>query len=206
MKTSLEILMRQVQSLQVLKVLSGRCWGRDWMVLLWLHCAVIFSETDYDSFMYGSTTKSKLSVIDFLHNTGICLAIRAFHTSHLECLYVESGGCLLSLFGNLLLWNYVVKLAKQPKHLTLAVVFYPTSCRTYMNSTCECTLQDLLKWNGIQLPHIILMTPKSYALAYYTFHTRSAIYQICKRYNIHSHVPPIFYRTAFQMSGPYSCV
>jgi hypothetical protein len=97
------------RSLNVLKVLSGRPWGGDRSVMLQLYRSLVRSKIDYGSFVYGSATKSKLSIIDPVHNTGIRLATGNFRTSHLESLYAESGELPLYLRRNLLLCGYAAK-------------------------------------------------------------------------------------------------
>jgi hypothetical protein len=74
------------RSLNVLKVPSGRSWGGDRSVVMQLYRSLVRSKIDYGSFVYGSATKSKLSIIDPVHNTGIRLATGAFRTSRLESL------------------------------------------------------------------------------------------------------------------------
>jgi len=49
-------------------------------VLLCLYCAIICS-IDYSNFIYISASKSKLFMLDPIHNAGIWLAIGAFHIS-----------------------------------------------------------------------------------------------------------------------------
>jgi hypothetical protein len=93
------------QSLNILNVLCGRSWGRDWMVMLWLYHALIHLQIDYGSFTYSSTTKSKLSIIDPVHNTMIQLTTGAFHMSQLHSLDVDSGETSLSLQRYFFLWQ-----------------------------------------------------------------------------------------------------
>jgi hypothetical protein len=83
------LLVKCEQSLNVLEVLFGRSWGGDQMAILQLYHTLICSMINYDIFVYDSATKSKLSIMDPVHNTGICLATGAFYTSHLESLHVE---------------------------------------------------------------------------------------------------------------------
>jgi hypothetical protein len=110
---------RREWSLNVLKVLSGGSWDGDRKVMLRLYRSLVRSKVDYGSFVYGSTTKSKLSMMDPIHNIGIHLATGTFHTSSLKSLYAESGEPPLDLWRNILLCGCVAKLATQPtSHLT----------------------------------------------------------------------------------------
>jgi hypothetical protein len=68
------LLVKCEHSLNILKVLSRWSWGGDRLVMLHLYCSHVHSKLDYGSFMYGSAMKSRLSIIDGVHNTGICLA------------------------------------------------------------------------------------------------------------------------------------
>lgn len=92
------------------KSLSGRSWDAVRTVNLRLYRALIRSKIVYGSFVYGSATKFKLSIIDSVHNKGIRLATGAFRTSRLRSLFVESGEPPLSLCRNFLLCVYAVKL------------------------------------------------------------------------------------------------
>lgn len=70
--------MKRKRSLDVLKILSGRSWGGYWTVMLWLYCTLIHSRIGYDSFVYGSAMKSKLSVIDSVLNIAYILPLASF--------------------------------------------------------------------------------------------------------------------------------
>jgi hypothetical protein len=48
------------RSLNVLKVLSGKSWGGDRTVMPRLYRSLVRSKLDYDCFVHGSATKSKL--------------------------------------------------------------------------------------------------------------------------------------------------
>jgi hypothetical protein len=74
--------------------------------------------------------KSKLSIIDPVHNTGIRLATGAFRTSWLESLYVESREHSL-LWKHLLMCANVAKLAARSSHPLYSAVFYPTQYNKY---------------------------------------------------------------------------
>jgi hypothetical protein len=108
------LLVKCEQSMNVLKVLSGRSWGRDQTVILQLYQLLLCSKGDYGSFVYGFATKSKLSIINPIHNTGIHLATGAYCTNHLGSLYIRCGESPLDLQRNLLLYVYLLKLAAQP--------------------------------------------------------------------------------------------
>jgi hypothetical protein len=60
--------------------------------------------------------KSKLFIVDPVHNAGIRPATGAFHSSRVESLYVESAKPPLSVRRDLLLCSYVARLATQFAH------------------------------------------------------------------------------------------
>jgi hypothetical protein len=141
-------------TLNILKVLSGRSWRGDRPVRLRLYRALIRSKIDCGSSLYGSAKKSRLSIIDPVHNTGLRLATGASRTSRLESLYAESGEPALTVRRNLLLCNYVARLATQPVIATYRAVFRPSfRCRYYFLTSAprpvSVRLDDLLQRLGI---------------------------------------------------------
>jgi hypothetical protein len=148
------------RSLNVLKVLSGRSWGGDRTVMLQLYWSLVHSKVDYGRFVYCSSTKSKLSIINPIHNTGICLATDAYRTSRLESLHAESGEPPLNLCRNLFLCCYVSKLVTQPHHPLHGAILCPTLRNRYkLNITAfrpvGVRFHQLLRWLHICLPYII---------------------------------------------------
>jgi len=77
------------QALNILQVLSVSSWDKDKMMMLKLHCALIYTKSEYGSFVYISASKSELSILDAVHNAGIRLATGAFCTSHFSNTYME---------------------------------------------------------------------------------------------------------------------
>jgi hypothetical protein len=74
-----------------MKVLSGRSLGGGGTIILTLYCAPFHSKVGYGSFVYVSTTKPELSVIDSVCNTGIYPAIGTFDTIIWRiCMYIQS--------------------------------------------------------------------------------------------------------------------
>jgi hypothetical protein len=130
------------------------------MIMLQLHSCHVCSEVDYGSFVCDSTTKSKVSTIDPVHNMRICLATGTFWTNCLESVYVESGELPLFLWRNLLLCCYTVRLAALPHHPLHGAVFQPTFCSRYELNTAVSRpvgvhFCQLLQWLNIFLPYII---------------------------------------------------
>jgi hypothetical protein len=88
-----------------------------------------------------------------------CCHWRLSHQPPEVCVCVI-GRTPLSVLINLLLCNYVAKLATKPKHPTHASAFHPTSCDRYEFLTWDprpvgVRLQNLLQRLGIKLPHTI---------------------------------------------------
>jgi hypothetical protein len=75
--------------------------GGDRTVMLRLYQALIRSKIDYGSFVYGSTKKSRLCVLDHVRSAALRLATGAFRTSRLESLYAESGDPPLTVRRNI---------------------------------------------------------------------------------------------------------
>jgi hypothetical protein len=124
------------------------------------HSRGLKSQIDCGSFVYGSATKSKLSIIDPAHNTAIRLATGAFRTSRLESLYAESGDHPENFRRNLLLCGYAAKLTTQPHHPSYRAVFKPTLRNRYeLNVTASrpvgVRFSKLLQLLNIRLPQII---------------------------------------------------
>jgi hypothetical protein len=128
--------------------------------MLCQYCALIHSKIKYGSFVYGLISQTKLSIIDPVHNIGICLATGAFCTSRLESIYAKAGEPPLSFRWNLLLWNYAAKLNSQPSHPSFAAMFKPSLHHWYeTNRTASwpvgVCLQQLLVSLNVNLPHTV---------------------------------------------------
>jgi hypothetical protein len=110
--------------------------------------------------VYGSATKSKLSIINPIHNTGIRLATGVYRTSRLDSLYAECGEPPLNFRWNLLLCDYVSKLATQPHRPSHGAIFCPILRNRYeLNITASrpvgVRFHQLLRQLDICLPNII---------------------------------------------------
>jgi hypothetical protein len=174
--------------------------------------ALIRSKTDCDSFVCGSARKSRLSVIDPVHNTGLRLATGAFRTSRMDSLYAESGEPLLTVRRNHLLCNYFARLATQCVHPSYRAVFRPSFRYRYYfltsaPSTCGCSASRSLTatWRTVT-PFYDPQTPTGPTLGYPTPYLRSASYHVRSRRDLSSHVPSVFLGISLTLPGPYSCV
>jgi hypothetical protein len=128
--------------------------------MLRLYLSLVRFKLDYGNFVYGSATKSNLSIINPIHNTGIRLATGACRTSRLESLYAESGEPPVNLRWNLLPCGYVSNLATQPHHPSHGAIFRPILRNRYelyitASRPVGVRFRQLLRQLDIYLPHII---------------------------------------------------
>ena len=114
-----------LRALNILKVVSNTEWGGDRKVLLRLYRSLIRSKLDYGCFIYGSTRKSYLKVLDTIANQGLRLALGAFRTSPVQSLHAEAGEAPLNLRRSKLALQYIVKLSQNRNNPTYKVVFNP---------------------------------------------------------------------------------
>jgi hypothetical protein len=157
------------RSLNISKDLSGRSWDGQRAVTLRLYRALIRLKVDYGRFVYGSAEKSKLSIKEAAQNAGLCLATGAFRSSRLEILQVESGEPPLLVRRNLLLCNYVARLAMQPVRPSYRAVFHHSFRYRWVFVTSaprhvRVQLHYLLQRIGIKLPHVIPESPHRFHL------------------------------------------
>jgi hypothetical protein len=108
----------KVQSLNILCILSGSCWGADRVCLLYLYRALVRSVLDYGSIVYASKAPSTLRPLNTIHHGGICLSTGAYETSHIESLVVEAGEPSLQKRRDILLGSYTAKLFGISHHPT----------------------------------------------------------------------------------------
>jgi ribonuclease HI len=124
----------------VTEVLCERPSGGDRSVMLRPYRSLVRSKSDYGSFVYGSTMKTKLSVIVSVHNTANRVATGTFRTSRRVSLYAKSGEHALSLRMNFLLCWYAAKLACQTHHPTCGALFRLTLRNRFeRNTKCHST-------------------------------------------------------------------
>ena len=147
--------------LNILQVLSGSSLGRDKMVILKFYCALIHAKSEYGSFVYSSASKSKLSILDAVHNAGMHLATGAFCTSHFSNTYVELWEWPLFLWRDLLLCSYTAKLAVHPHHPSYSAVFRPSLHYRYeiiiSFSTCSCMIPASPRQSPCKLFHELFL-------------------------------------------------
>jgi hypothetical protein len=149
----------------------------------------------------------KLSIIDPVPNTGLCLATGAFRTSRLQSLYAESGEPPLTVRGNLLLCNYVTRLETQPSSLVQSCVppLLPLQIRFSIigPSTYQCLAS---RSPTATRQRVTPQTPTFPTLVYPTPYLWYATYQVRSRRTVSSHVLSLFSGITLTLPGPYSCV
>ena len=119
-----ELKKKCTKSLNLMKVVAHTKWGGDRVTLLRLYRALIRSQLDYGSIVYGSANKSELKKLDSIHNSGLRLALGAFRTSPVESLYVEANEPSLEKRRLKLSMQYMVKIkadSSNPAHDSLFV-------------------------------------------------------------------------------------
>ena len=118
-----DLKVRCLQAMNVLRVLSHTSWGADRKHLMILYKALVASKLSYGCEIYSSATKSRLAILDSVHNGGIRLASGAFKSSPIPSLLVEAGELPLDLCRQSLLVRYWYRIQRIPESLTCAVVF-----------------------------------------------------------------------------------
>ena len=78
-------------TLQLLRVVAHKEWEDDWKTLLLLYRSLIRSQLDYNNFIYQSTRKSYVKILDPIYHRGLRLVLGAFRTSPAESLYAEAN-------------------------------------------------------------------------------------------------------------------
>ena len=116
---------KMFKALYVLKVRCNTNWGGDRSVLLNLHRSLVKTKLDYGSILYGSARKSYLKCLHTIHHQGFRLALGAFHTSPIACLYAESNEPSLYVRRAKLSLQYSTKLAANHKYPAYNCVFNP---------------------------------------------------------------------------------
>ncbi|GBM30988.1 RNA-directed DNA polymerase from mobile element jockey [Araneus ventricosus] len=86
-----------IQSLNIIKMLSGTSYGAKTSTLLKVYKALIRSKLDYGCVVYGSASKSVLKAHDIVHHQGPRLSLGAFRTSPIQSIYVLSNEPSLEL-------------------------------------------------------------------------------------------------------------
>ena len=118
-----DLKIRCLQALNVLRVLSHTSWGADRKHLMILYKALVASKLSYGCEVYSSATKTRLAVLDSVHNAGIRLSTGAFKSSPIPSLLVDAGQVPLGLLCQSLLVRYWYRIQRIPNSLTFKAVF-----------------------------------------------------------------------------------
>ncbi|KAI5708610.1 hypothetical protein M8J77_003539 [Diaphorina citri] len=78
---------------------------------------------DYGSSLYGSAKDNKLKKLNVVHHTALRMVSGAFRTSPIVSLLAECGQPSLQVRRNILLSNYVYKVASNPDHPVYTLFF-----------------------------------------------------------------------------------
>ena len=109
-------------ALNVLKVLSHSSWGADRKHLTILYKSLVLSKLSYGCEVYSSATKSRLSILDSIHNAGLRLASGAFKSSPIPSLLVDAAEQPLEIYRQSLLVRYWHRIQRLPNSLACKVV------------------------------------------------------------------------------------
>ncbi|XP_064120742.1 uncharacterized protein LOC135225338 [Macrobrachium nipponense] len=118
-----DLKVRCMQALNVLRVLSHTSWGADRNHLMILYKAIVASKLAYGCEVYSSASKSKLNILDLVHNAGIRIASGAFKSSPIPSLLVDSGELPLDSCRQISLVRYWHRIQRIPDSLTCKAVF-----------------------------------------------------------------------------------
>ncbi|GBN82099.1 putative RNA-directed DNA polymerase from transposon X-element [Araneus ventricosus] len=105
-----------IQSLNIIKMLSGTSYGAETSALLKVYKALIRSKLDYGCVVYGSASKSVLKALDTVHHQGLRLSLGAFRTSPIQSIYVLCKEPSLELRRELLTLNTFFKIKSNSSH------------------------------------------------------------------------------------------
>ena len=118
-----DLKVRCLQAMNILRVLSHTSWGADRKHLLILYKALVASKLAYGCEVYSSATKSRLCILDSVHNAGIRIASGAFKSSPIPSLLVDAGEMPLDSCRQVSLVRYWHRIQRIPKSPTCQAVF-----------------------------------------------------------------------------------
>ncbi|GFN96580.1 RNA-directed DNA polymerase from mobile element jockey [Plakobranchus ocellatus] len=81
-------------------------WGADRATFPKLYRTLVWSKLDYGTVVYGSAKKHVLRALDPKHHQGLRIALGAFGTSSIKCLYADAGEPSLEHRCTKLAFNY----------------------------------------------------------------------------------------------------
>ena len=109
--------------LDVLKMISTTKYGADCKSMLHLYRALVRSQLDYGSQVYGNASEKTLKIVDPVHNSGIRICTGAFRTSPIDSILVEASEPPLAIRRTKLNMTYMTKVAQFEGH----------PCHTYIS-------------------------------------------------------------------------
>lgn len=118
-----EVKSKSLRALNILKILCNKNWGLRRHTLLKLYQAFVLPILDYGCCLYGSAKENHLKKINVVHHTALRMITGAFRTSPIVSILAESGQPSLDTRRNLLMTNYVCKVATNPNHPCYTIFF-----------------------------------------------------------------------------------
>ena len=137
------------RAMNILKVVSGRDWGADSVVLLRLYRSLIRSKLDYGCVVYGAARPSYLKSLNAVHHQGLRIALGAFRTSPIPSLYVASGEPPLGLRREKLTLQLALRLKATPSNPAHTTVFAPRFVDRFSNRP------NMIPTLGIRLARLV---------------------------------------------------
>nr|CAH7746851.1 unnamed protein product [Callosobruchus chinensis] len=115
--------------MRLIKMLSHTSWGSHRNSILNIYKATILSKIDYGSQCYITAPTSYIKKLDAIHNSGLRMALGAFHTSPVNSIYCEAECPSLCFRRETLLHKYANSLKFKP-HLSQYKYFFSQTVTT----------------------------------------------------------------------------
>lgn len=96
--------------LNLMRMVSGLCWGADRQSLLNIFRALIRSNTDYGCIVYGAACKTSLMKLERVHSRALRIALGAIKTTPISALQVEAEEAPIQMRFKKLALTYWVRL------------------------------------------------------------------------------------------------
>lgn len=106
----------KTKALNLLKVLSPKHWGSDWLCLLRVYRPVVHSILNY-VYVYGSARDSYIRRLDPVHDLGLRLSNGTCQTSPVQSLYVDCNEPTLGHRRALLTLSYVLRIRSSSQQI-----------------------------------------------------------------------------------------
>ncbi len=86
-----DLIKRCRKDLNLMKLISGTCYGADKKALLMVYKALILSKIDYGCMLYHNAAKTTLAKLDVIQNTALKIAMGAYRATRTAALEAEAA-------------------------------------------------------------------------------------------------------------------